>query len=496
MFSIDSETIELRRKWNIGLEITKGGFGRIYEAKDENGLQAVIKLVPKAPGASRELLFEPVSGHPNIIPIWDSGEWENYYALVMPRAEKSLRQHLNETGGKLTTDESLGILIDVAEALVGLQQDVVHRDLKPDNILLYQDHWCLADFGIARYAEATTAPDTHKYAFTAQYAAPEQWRVEHATPATDVYAFGVTAFELLQGHRPFPGPDRSDYREQHLSQTPPSLVGCSLSIAALVTECLYKAQQARPTPANILARLHKSQQPSSPAAAKLQAANQMIVDKHAQAGAIASTQKSTEGRRRELFNTARQSLEAILKGLIERILDAAPSATVTRSPYLIVQLGDGSLSVDSIQPTPPKCLAAFGGPPAFDVVAYTAIVVHKPRDRYDYEGRSHSLWFCDAYDEGVYRWFETAFMVGGFIPLTSTVNPFALSPTDKKAANAFAQGISDRQVAWEPLPFDQGDEEQFIERWLGWFAEAVAGTLRNPSRMPEDSGGHHRNFRK
>src|SRR6266702_1596678 len=129
-------SIELQRKWNLGSEIANGGFGGIYEAQDENGSLAVIKLVPKAPGASRELLFEPVSGHPNIIPIWDSGEWEHYYALVMPRAEKSLRQHLNETEWKLTTDESLGILIDVAEALAGLEPDVVHRDLKPENILL------------------------------------------------------------------------------------------------------------------------------------------------------------------------------------------------------------------------------------------------------------------------------------------------------------------------------------------------------------------------
>jgi len=455
-------------------------------------LQAVIKLVPKAPGASRELLFEPISGYPNIIPILDYGEWGDYYVLVMPLAEKSLRQHLSKTGGKLTTDESLGILIDVAEALAGLQRDVVHRDLKPDNILLYQDHWCLADFGIARYAEATTAPDTHKYACTAPYAAPEQWRGERATPATDVYAFGVTAFELLQDHRPFPGPDRSDYREQHLSQAPPSLVGCSPSIATLVTECLYKPPQARPTPANILARLYKSQQPSSPAAAQLQAVNQMIVGKQAQAGAIASAQKSTEEQRRELFNTARQSLEVILESLIEQTLDAAPSAIVTRSPDLIVQLGDGRLSVDLTQPAPPKCLAAFGGPPAFDVIAHATIAVHQPRDRYHYEGRSHSLWFCDAYDKGVYRWFETAFMIMPLIPLTSTVNPFALSPTNEEAAEAFSPTMAERQVAWEPLPFDQGDEEQFIERWLGWFAQAAQGTLRNPPSMPENSGGRHR----
>src|SRR6266567_1227121 len=117
-------SIKLQRKWNLGSEIANGGFGRIYEAQDENGSQAVIKLVSKAPGASRELLFEPISGHPNIIPIVDSGEWEDYFVLVMPRAEKSLRQHLDDAGGKLTTNESLDILIDVAESLTGLEKDV------------------------------------------------------------------------------------------------------------------------------------------------------------------------------------------------------------------------------------------------------------------------------------------------------------------------------------------------------------------------------------
>src|SRR5579872_5017589 len=123
-------SIKLQRKWALGQQFAGGGFGKVFEATDENGVQAVIKLVPKAPGASRELLFEPVSGHPNIIPIWDTGEWGNFYVLVMPRAEKSLRQHLREAGGKPALNEAIGILIDVAEALAGLASEVVHRDLK------------------------------------------------------------------------------------------------------------------------------------------------------------------------------------------------------------------------------------------------------------------------------------------------------------------------------------------------------------------------------
>jgi len=182
----------------------------------------------------------------------------------------------------------------------------------------------------------------------------------------------------------------------------------------------------------------------------------------------------------------------ILESLIKQTLDAAPSAIVTRSPGLIIQLGEGRLSVDPIQPAPSGCLAAFGGPPAFDVIAYTAITVHKPRDRYQYEGRSHSLWFCDPYEKDVYRWFETAFMIMPLIPAISPVNPFALSPTNEEAAEAFSPTMAERQVAWEPLPFDQGDDKQFIERWLGWFAGAITGALHNPPSMPENSGGRHR----
>ena len=96
---------------------------------------------------------------------------------------------------------------------------MVHRDLKPENVLFLDGHWCVADFGISRYAEASTAPDTRKYALTPAYAAPERWRNEHATSATDVYSLGVIAFELLTGARPFPGPDLGYFRTSICTST-------------------------------------------------------------------------------------------------------------------------------------------------------------------------------------------------------------------------------------------------------------------------------------
>ena len=359
---------------------------------------------------------------------------------------------------------------------------VVHRDIKPENVLLYQGRWCLADFGIARYAAATTAPDTHKFSMTPAYAAPEQWREERATAATDVYAFGVMAFEMLEGHRPFPGPTAPDFRAQHLSQPPPTLAGCPPSLASLVTECMYKQPQARPSATNILARLRASQQAPSPAAARLQAINQRFVAKQAEEEAKASEQQSAEQVRVSLLTVSEQSLRQIQDTLIERILDAVPTANVTRGPRPSVRFGNAVLAFQDIRPAPPNVLASHQTA-RFDVIAHTTISVRKPQDRFEYEGRSHSLWYCDAQEKGVYRWYEMAFMQawGGGI---FNVAPFDLAP--EEAGIVFSNVVGTRQLARRPRPFDQGEEEQFIERWIDWFASAADGTLQYPSRLPED----------
>jgi serine/threonine-protein kinase len=149
--------------------------------------------------------------------------WDDDRVLIMPRAEKSLLAHIREVQAPLGVAETVAILSEVATALSDLDGRVVHRDLKPANILLLDGRWCLADFGISRYSEATTAPDTRKLAWTPQYAAPEQWRAERATAATDIYALGVIAYELLAGVRPFTGPEMHDYHHQHLHAAPPAL---------------------------------------------------------------------------------------------------------------------------------------------------------------------------------------------------------------------------------------------------------------------------------
>lgn len=289
--------ISLERLWTVGERIGGGGFGQVYEASDGQ-LSAAIKFVPKDRGAERELLFVELTDVRNVVPVLDSGEFKQFWVLVMPRAEMSLRQRLDKAMEPLTPELSLTVLNDLADALVDLAGAIVHRDVKPENVLKLGDHWCLADFGISRYAEATTADDTRKFAFSPPYTAPERWRSERATSAADVYAIGVMAFEMLSGHRPFLGPTMEELRDQHLHAEPPALEGVAAGLAAVVDECLYKAPEARPAPANLRTRLERLAKPASSAGlARLQDASRKEVRRRAE-GQLQTSKAKTEAERR------------------------------------------------------------------------------------------------------------------------------------------------------------------------------------------------------
>lgn len=479
--------IKLNRDWRLGTQLGSGGFGRVYVAQSVNGEQVVIKLIPKAPGADRELLFEELSGVPNIVPVLDHGEWEDFWVLVMPRADMSLREYIVEHGGCLPVDDAIRVLIDIAEALVSIEGRVVHRDLKPENILLLESHWCLVDFGIARYAEATTAPDTQKYAMTPPYAAPEQWRGERASSTTDVYATGVIAYEILEGRQPFPGPEMHDYRQQHLEDTPPPIQGIPVSLHSLIVECLYKAPQARPNPQNLLERLKAGVQPVSEAAQRLQYAHQGAVERQAETARQESAAQSEASRRAELYLAAEQSLTHIAEQLHAQIVVNAPGSTPTGGTLWPCTLNNAQLNLEPARIAEVLSAENHYQPP-FEVIAYSQITIGIPPDRFDYHGRSHSIWYCDAQEIGVFRWYETSFMIQPLIARRGRLDPFAMDPGEE-AYGALSPIMTEYQVAWPFMPIDQGNEAEFIERWIAWFADAAEGRLGHPTRMPEIKKG-------
>jgi len=478
--------LKLKQEWTIGERIAGGGFGQVYAASSSGCRNAVAKLVPKARGAERELLFVDLEGIRNIVPVIDSGETDDSWVLIMPRAEKSLLDHLKTAGGPLAVTEAVAILSDVATALSDLDGRVVHRDLKPANILLLDGHWCVADFGISRYAEATTAPDTRKFAWTPAYAAPEQWRTERATSATDIYTLGVIAYELLAGERPFAGPDAPDYREQHLHAAPPALAGVPNTLAALVDECLFKGPGARPTAGNLLVRLARvSQSPPSGGLAQLQEANRAEVARLAEGAQRASASQTEAERRADLVGSAIKILTRISDALKDAILDSAPAASL-KTPGA----GRWELTLNRVtlrfEPAAKTHTHPWGDwqAPAFDVLAHATLSLTIPRDYRGYEGRSHSLWYCDAQEVGTYQWFETAFMVSPFLSRESAREPFARAP-GVDAAKAVWSGMAEVQVAWPFTPLIVDDLGEFIDRWAGWFAAAAQGQLHYPSTMPE-----------
>lgn len=118
------------------------------------------------------------------------------------------------------------------------------------------------------------------------------------------------------------------------------------------------------------------------------------------------------------------------------------------------------------------------------MVYATSLSLKIPRNRYDYEGRSHSLWFGDIQQPGDYSWFETAFMISPLMAKRARLDPFALRP-GVPAAKAVGPGMTEYQVAWPFTPLIVGELDEFIDRWAGWFADAAEGRLNRPGSMPE-----------
>ncbi len=486
------EVLELQQRWVVGVSVGSGGFGHVY-ALEGDGPPSVAKFVPKAPGSDRELLFVDLGNAKNVVPIIDSGEHGEYWVLVMPKAVRSLRELLESSGGRMDVDDSLSVLLDISAALKSLEGGVVHRDLKPDNVLLLDGTWSLADFGIARYAEASTAPDTQKYSLTPQYAAPERWRVERASSAADIYSVGVIAYEMMAGELPFPGPTPEEFREQHLHDNPPSLGGVPLPLSTLIEECLFKAPEARPTPANLTARL--SRVPTTPSAgglADLAEANRRAVSQQSEFARSQSEGQTEAEKRSRLADAGQVSFLQISETLSESIRSAAPSVI-----YKDDRKGGWSMSLMSAQLTLHPPIARRAGAldysdqtPSFDVILSSELNLRIPRTRSGWEGRSHSLWYCDSQEEGAFAWYETAFMVNPLVSKQRRQDPFALDPGEE-SAQAISPVMGMFQLAWPFTYLDPSDLRDFIERWAGWYASAAQGQLNRPRRMPEREGAQN-----
>lgn len=238
-------------------EIGKGGYGIVYQGWDESEKDVAIKMLPLNQGRDvRELLREigntrilrtkaPKSTEHVLIPIAEVEDTESLY-IIMPYAEQgSLKKKLS-LEGKFSIADSLDILEQITKGLTELSTiGVLHRDVKPDNVLYQDGRWKLADFGLSRFIENETASYTMAFKGSVGYTAPEVINQEPKTIRSDLYSVGVIAYEMLAGRKPFEG-DRDQVREATLLEQPPSLAEEIPSpVRRIVTKLLKKRSAER-----------------------------------------------------------------------------------------------------------------------------------------------------------------------------------------------------------------------------------------------------------
>ncbi len=204
----------------------------------------------------QEVVLTRQLSHPAIVHVHDFEENQNDHTFLAMEYIRgtTLAELLIERNGKgLPFDEALLILTRIAEGLLyAHQQGVLHRDLKPSNILIGQDGQVrLCDFGIAKSLQTELGlTRTGETLGTPYYMAPEQFRSAEIDQRTDIYSFGILAYELVVGHPPFATDDFFALADQHLKEPLPSLNGRGVSVPIwfeeLVHRCCAKERKDRP----------------------------------------------------------------------------------------------------------------------------------------------------------------------------------------------------------------------------------------------------------
>src|SRR5687768_4489640 len=259
----------LGSSYTIERELTGGGMARVFVAEDSDlGRKVVIKILPPDLAASvsaerfrREILTVARLQHPHIVPVLKAGDLDGLPYFVMPYVDgESLDIRLRRSR-TVSVREALGILKDVARALAfAHERGVVHRDIKPGNILLAAGSATVTDFGVAKALSSAMRsgphPDRHitdtgVSLGTLLYMAPEQAASDpNIDGRADIYSLGITVYEMLAGAAPFAGMSPREMLTARLTQRPPALSSIRNDVPsrleALIARCLEADPAKRP----------------------------------------------------------------------------------------------------------------------------------------------------------------------------------------------------------------------------------------------------------
>jgi serine/threonine-protein kinase len=239
---------------------------RVYVATElALGRKVVVKVLPPEMGAGlnaerfrREIQLAASLQHPHVVPLLAAGRAADLVWYTMPLIEgESLRAKLAREG-ELPISEAVRILRDVADSLsYAHTHGVVHRDIKPDNVLISGRHAVVTDFGVAKALSESTGESSLTSIGVAlgtpAYMAPEQAAADpHVDHRADIYALGAMAYEMLTGKPPFAGSPQA-VLAAHVTQLPDSVASRRASVppalASIVMKCLEKKAADRFQPA-------------------------------------------------------------------------------------------------------------------------------------------------------------------------------------------------------------------------------------------------------
>jgi serine/threonine protein kinase len=253
----------LAGRYVLTSELGSGGMATVYLAEDLRHRRKVAVKVLRSDLAAtlgperfaREIEIAAQLQHPHILPVLDSGDAGGFLFYVMPYVDgESLRDRLKRQG-QIPVSEAVRLLSEIADALAYAHaHGVVHRDVKPDNVLLSGRHVLVADFGVAKAVSqasgALPALTTAGLAIgTPTYMAPEQATADpDVDHRADIYALGVLGYEMLTGEPPFSGTARA-VLAAHAMEEPPPLTSrrpdVPAALAALIERCLANEPQDR-----------------------------------------------------------------------------------------------------------------------------------------------------------------------------------------------------------------------------------------------------------
>lgn len=334
--------------YEVGDLIGKGGFAEVFAAHDL-GLkrEVAVKVLRSDLVTSHELLARfqreaqaiAALRHPNIIPIYSVGENDGVAFFIMPLIEGESLRTLLDREGALPIDEVTRILKETVKALkTAHDAGFVHRDMKPDNILLEGDdrRVLVTDFGIAKAldTEGTILTSAGMIVGTPQYMSPEQASGDEQDHRTDIYSLGVVAYEMVTGKLPFEGSSVQAVLMKHVTETPLPVrelrPNCPGALADLIQKCLEKQAADRWKSAGDLADAVDRSDYDVPAQAQFATAKKKLGDDRSVHGSAAA------GVDDQLRGFRRLALALGALSIVVAIVELMVFGGIYASPFVLV----------------------------------------------------------------------------------------------------------------------------------------------------------------